>query len=44
MSPTVGFMFYTGTKYAVTALTEGTRLELRQKKSKIRVTVCEHRL
>ena len=38
MSPTVGFMFYTGTKYAVTALTEGTRLELRQKKSKIRVT------
>ena len=39
MSPTTGFNFYTATKYAVTALTEGTRMELRQKKSKIRVTV-----
>jgi NADP-dependent 3-hydroxy acid dehydrogenase YdfG len=32
------FAFYTATKYAVTALTEGIRVELRQKKSKIRVT------
>lgn len=39
MSPTTGFNFYTATKYAVTALTEGTRMELRMKKSKIRVTV-----
>jgi NADP-dependent 3-hydroxy acid dehydrogenase YdfG len=32
------YAFYTATKYAVTALTEGIRVELRQKKSKIRVT------
>ena len=31
--------FYTATKFAVTALTEGTRNELAKMKSKIRITV-----
>jgi NADP-dependent 3-hydroxy acid dehydrogenase YdfG len=38
MTSNTKYAFYTATKYAVTALTEGIRVELRQKKSKIRVT------
>ena len=33
---------YAATKYAVTALTEGTRRELRAMKSRVRVTVSAH--
>ena len=34
--PSVNTHFYTATKHAVTALTEGTRQELRRMKSKVR--------
>ena len=36
------FDFYIGTKHMVTALTKALNAELRQKKSKIRVTVIQH--
>ena len=32
--------FYAGTKHMVTALTKALNAELRQKKTKIRITVC----
>ena len=43
MVPSADEHFYCATKYAVTALTEGLRQELREAKTHIRATVTIHR-
>lgn len=42
MVPSADEHFYCATKYAVTALTEGLRQELREAKTHIRATVTPH--